>query len=309
MGAISNELPPGLGNSPWYKDFSLSPCAPLKPIASAEALDAAEMPLAPEVFESGETVAEPETSQPEPVKEKPKAKPTQKPDKKKAGKDVGKAVKPAEVGQAGTRTPEQKMEQKARMLADIGRRMNAVMEEARQGGTEPVFTPIRDWGPMAVLGEEKMMKSGRHGSSKTPLQSCLRWGCDRGITDKICNFNRKEAEPSGYFGSTRFLNEANAEYEQDQEVQFFDSNTGNLLFTAPRGREWQDFIVETERHGWPSFRDEEVNWDKVRVLPDGEAISTNGTHLGHNLPDMHGNRFCINLVSVAGTPIPHMSHR
>jgi len=33
-----------------------------------------------------------------------------------------------------------------------------------------------------------------------------------------------------------------------------------------------------------------VNWDHVRVLPDGEAISTAGTHLGHNLPDSKGNR-------------------
>ena len=28
-----------------------------------------------------------------------------------------------------------------------------------------------------------------------------------------------------------------------------------------------------------------------------------GTHLGHNLPDGSGNRYCINLVSVAGRPL------
>ncbi len=27
-----------------------------------------------------------------------------------------------------------------------------------------------------------------------------------------------------------------------------------------------------------------------------------GTHLGHNLPDHRGNRYCINLVSIAGRP-------
>ena len=27
-----------------------------------------------------------------------------------------------------------------------------------------------------------------------------------------------------------------------------------------------------------------------------------GTHLGHNLPDKNGNRYCINLVSIAGYP-------
>ena len=45
-----------------------------------------------------------------------------------------------------------------------------------------------------------------------------------------------------------------------------------------------------------------VNWDFVRVLPNGECISVDGTHLGHNLPDGSGNRYCINLVSVAGRP-------
>ena len=50
-------------------------------------------------------------------------------------------------------------------------------------------------------------------------------------------------------------------------------------------------------HAKPSFRDEEVNWDLVRVLKDGETVSVDGTHLGHNLPDGSGNRYCINLVS------------
>ena len=38
------------------------------------------------------------------------------------------------------------------------------------------------------------------------------------------------------------------------------------------------------------------------MLPNGECISTAGTHLGHNLPDRSGNRYCINLVSIAGRP-------
>jgi len=84
----------------------------------------------------------------------------------------------------------------------------------------------------------------------------------------------------------------------------------------------EDFLLESRAHGWPSFRgachfksasmtgihsshsllDQEVNWDLVRVLPDGEAVSVDGTHLGHNLPDGKGSRYCINLVSVAGNP-------
>lgn len=41
----------------------------------------------------------------------------------------------------------------------------------------------------------------------------------------------------------------------------------------------------------------QVVWDNVRVLKgSGETVSVDGTHLGHNLPDRKGNRYCINLV-------------
>merc|ERR1712224_973837 len=48
---------------------------------------------------------------------------------------------------------------------------------------------------------------------------------------------------------------------------FYDSNTGNELFTAPEGRSFEQFVKESRVHGWPSFRDDEVNWDYVRVCP------------------------------------------
>ena len=107
------------------------------------------------------------------------------------------------------------------------------------------------------------------------------------------------------------------------ETTYYDSVTGLPLFIAPRGRTFAAFEAESRSHGWPSFRDAEVRcvtrwlrgvetlrrplrqvvWDNVRVLSDGEAVSLNGTHLGHNLPDRSGNRYCINLVSVAGLPL------
>jgi len=62
------------------------------------------------------------------------------------------------------------------------------------------------------------------------------------------------------------------------------------LFIAPRGRTFEEFVKESEKHGWPSFRDEEVVWENVRCLKNGEAVSLDGTHLGHNLPDKKGNR-------------------
>jgi len=46
----------------------------------------------------------------------------------------------------------------------------------------------------------------------------------------------------------------------------------------------------------------QVVWENVRCLKNGETVSVDGTHLGHNLPDRNGNRYCINLVSVAGYP-------
>jgi peptide methionine sulfoxide reductase MsrB len=85
-------------------------------------------------------------------------------------------------------------------------------------------------------------------------------------------------------------------------LTFYDSNSGKPLFIAPRGRDMESFLKESFKHGWPSFRDEEVVWDNVRILPGGESVSVDGTHLGHNIPDITGNRHCINLVSVAGRP-------
>lgn len=122
------------------------------------------------------------------------------------------------------------------------------------------------------------------------------------IPFSICNFNRHYAEHSTYFTGTTFLEDSIDELEENKEVKFYDSNTGKLLFMAPKGRTWDDFVRESKAHGWPSFRDAEVNWENVRCLKNGESVSLDGTHLGHNLPDRKGNRYCINLVSVAGRP-------
>ena len=87
-----------------------------------------------------------------------------------------------------------------------------------------------------------------------------------------------------------------------QQVTFYDSVSGLPLFIAPRGRTWAEFVAESTKHGWPSFRDAEVVAENVRVQPDGETRSVSGAHLGHNLPD-GANRYCINIVCVAGSPV------
>lgn len=149
-----------------------------------------------------------------------------------------------------------------------------------------------------ICGDDSLMSQKEHGTCIAAVQDPLRWDCDVEIADHICCYNRDYAEYSGYWQTTTFLDQVN----RNNITTFYDSVTGKPLFEAPKGRTFDDFKKESENHGWPSFRDEEVNWDNVRCLSDGECVSIDGTHLGHNIPDLSGNRYCINLVSIAGYP-------
>ena len=187
--------------------------------------------------------------------------------------------------------------------------------------------------------DEETMAPKAHGSTAAPVQKNLKWNVDRKTADRICCFNRHAAEYRGYFqAESRYL----AEVSRDEPTIYYDSVTGKPLFVAPVGRSFDQFLAESQVHGWPSFRDEEVVWENMRVLKaSGEAVSADGTHLGHNvrvprrssfltllpllfsrssdgyacgdewmpltrvlwqIPDAKGNRYCINLVSVAGQP-------
>jgi len=112
-----------------------------------------------------------------------------------------------------------------------------------------------------------------HGTSEKPVQKELLWGCDYETADRICNFNRHYAEYAGYWTSTNFLKEV----DRSGSTKYYDSVTGKLLFEAPKGRTMDEFLKESASHGWPSFRDEEVNWENVRCLSNGECISVTGT--------------------------------
>jgi len=153
-------------------------------------------------------------------------------------------------------------------------------------------------GEYPIVAGEDVMSAKAHGTTETAVQENLRWSVDRKTADNICSFNRHYAERAGYWTSTPFLKEV----DKTGETTYYDSVTGKALFIAPRGRSFDEFVAESNSHGWPSFRDEEVVWENVRTLKNGECISLAGTHLGHNLPDRSGNRYCINLVSVAGRP-------
>ena len=127
----------------------------------------------------------------------------------------------------------------------------------------------------------------------------LRWDSDPKEADHICCKNHQYAEYSGYWLSVKGF-PMGALPEGVDSITFYDVSSGVPLFKAPVGRTWAEFISESRRHGWPSFRDAEVIWSNVNILPGGETMSVNGTHLGHNLPDGQGNRYCINIVCVAG---------
>jgi len=210
---------------------------------------------------------------------------------------------------ASQKEADAKQREKLQRLQDISARISAVMEDVKatkgQHGISNLLPgpgmQIGGFGPPVRMGDEYLMTPRKHGTSSVPVQEHLRWDCNRKLADRICNFNRRGAEDSGYFvDSCSFLQEAPA--PGTGEVTFCDSNTGRPLFFAPRGRSFEEFLKESRLHGWLSFRDSEVNWDLVRVLPDGETVSVHGTHLGHCLPDASGHRFCINVVSVAGRP-------
>jgi hypothetical protein len=169
---------------------------------------------------------------------------------------------------------------------------------------QPAAASMATSSTIHYANSDDIMFPKEHGTSSQPVQSNLLYGVDNGLADKICNFNRHFAEPSGYFTKTTLMDMIAGSGRSGEPLTFYDSVTGVPLFRIPgAGRTIEDFVAESSYHGWPSFRDNEVVWENLRVLRNsGEVVSTTGTHLGHNLPDKRGNRHCINLVSVAGQP-------
>ena len=161
---------------------------------------------------------------------------------------------------------------------------------------------------MQFCGEDVMSKKA-HGTSNVPVQKELRWNVDRDTADRICSalsasvlppWTRRRSRPvppspsfltrrswprhsrfgryAGYWKTTNFLKEV----DREKPTVYYDSNTGKPLFVAPIGRTMGEFLAESNTHGWPSFRNQEVVWENVRILKStGEVVSVDGTHLGH----------------------------
>lgn len=145
-----------------------------------------------------------------------------------------------------------------------------------------------------------------------PVQPELLFGCtqDHAMAEQICCRNRHYAEPSGYQEQSHvnLFPKLKAGLRQQQDTTggrsvttFYDSVCGKPLFRAPVGRSFEDWEAESLEHGWPSFRDKEVIKENIVVdKSDGEVRSICGLHLGHNIPDRQGDRYCIDLVCIAG---------
>lgn len=131
------------------------------------------------------------------------------------------------------------------------------------------------------------------------VQEQLRFGVDRKMAAEMTVLGCHAAENHFYYKKTQWRKELKA--VEDGVLTYYDSVSGLPVFIAPRGRSLQQFLDETDKHGWPSFRDQEVVWENCHVVGRSELATKKGTHLGHNLPDRTGaNRYCINLVCVAG---------
>jgi len=65
-----------------------------------------------------------------------------------------------------------------------------------------------------------------------------------------------------------------------------------------------DFKKDTDEHGWPSFRENEIY--KENVIWDEKTTdvkSACGTHIGTYLPDDEGSRWCIDLSCISGNEV------
>merc|ERR1712176_193632 len=120
------------------------------------------------------------------------------------------------------------------------------------------------------------------------------------LADFICCNNHRWAEDKGYLTWPEI--DLFSRLDPNAETIFYDSVCGLPLFVAPRGRSFEEFKEESIKHGWPSFRPDEMISENVIIHDGGRMESKCGTHLGHNLPSGGVDRYCIDLVCIAGGP-------
>merc|ERR1712176_157115 len=110
---------------------------------------------------------------------------------------------------------------------------------------------------------------------------------DESIVDAICcdpNF-KGFAEPVGTYarGDVNLFGILDPHGNRTAEYTFFDPICGIPLFTVGSARPFAEFRAETEEHGWPSFRPEELVNNNAYIEEGSNLVySRCGTHLGSN---------------------------
>lgn len=123
------------------------------------------------------------------------------------------------------------------------------------------------------------------------------------LAEAVCCDSRMQS-----FAEPQFLYESPdislfTKIREGDVTTFYDSVCGLPLFKAPVNRSFAEFQADTQEHGWPSFRTEEVISKNIMTdKSTGYVTSKCGTHLGSYLPDENGPRWCIDLTCVAGNP-------
>lgn len=130
---------------------------------------------------------------------------------------------------------------------------------------------------------------------------------DYSVADRICCHNHRFAEYKGYLAAPEV--DFFSRLDSSVETVFYDSVCGLPLFIAPRNRTFDEFKAESLKHGWPSFRPQELVSENVILHNDGRMESVCKTHLGHNLPSGGVDRYCIDLVCMAGEPLSAIDER
>jgi len=141
------------------------------------------------------------------------------------------------------------------------------------------------------------------GAPMKNITTFLNMSLEYDLADFICCNNHRYAEDQGYLTWPE-INLFGRLDPQAEDFVFYDSVCNIPLFIVPRGRSFDEFKEESIHHGWPSFRPAEMISEHVILHDNGRMESICGTHLGHNLPSNGIDRYCIDLVCIAGTPTP-----
>lgn len=165
------------------------------------------------------------------------------------------------------------------------------------------------WGWGSSGDENDVMRERSFGTCLVRPHRTLRWGSPVDVADDICCHSRGKLEPKKLYLQLLGTDALSvAEWRKHETMTFYDTVTSKPLFIIDnKVRRFKDFMLDSKRHGHPTFREHERVAENTEVLRDfgslgggGEIVSVDGTHLGRNIPDAQGPRYSVSLVCIAG---------